>query len=83
MGLFGGQEVASKMTFAKEYTTDMKEKMLMEYDVFKTFVSIHPLDGLYKYLKKFSFISQFVNIENFGPFEIIGYIKEIQRARKK
>lgn len=55
----------------------------MEYDVFKTFVSVHPLDGLYKYLKKYSFISQFVSVENFGNFEIIGYIKDIKRARKK
>jgi len=83
MWLFGGQEVANKLTFTKKYKTEMKDKMLMEYDVFKTFVSVHPLDGLYKHLKKFSFISQFINIENFWPFETIWYIKEIQRARKK
>ncbi len=83
MGLFGEEEMTKTLKFSQNYNTNNQEKMLMEYDVFKTFVSIHPLDGLYQYLKKFSFISQFKNVENYGPFEIIGYIKSIQRARKK
>ncbi|NOZ44682.1 MAG: hypothetical protein GXP45_06140 [bacterium] len=83
MGLFGGEEMTKNIHFHKTYETSSKEKMLMEYDVFKTFISIHPLDGLYKYLKTFTFISQFKNVESFGPFEIVGYIKNIQRARKK
>ena len=55
----------------------------MEYDVFKVFVSGNPLDGLYTYIKKFNFISQFKEKENYGAFVIIGYIKNIQRAKKK
>lgn len=83
MGLFGGDEMTTKITFKNTYTTSMMEKLFMEQEVFKAFVSGHPLDGLYRYIKKFNFISQFKNIEDAGNFVIIGYIKNIQRARKK
>jgi hypothetical protein len=35
------------------------------------------------YIKKYNFISQFKEKENFGTFIILGYIKNIQRAKKK
>jgi len=59
------------------------EKLMMEQEVFKSFVSGHPLDGLYLYLKKYNFISQFKEKDGFGSFIIVGYIKNIQRAKKK
>ncbi len=82
-GLFGMMEMATKMVFKPWPTTTMMERLLMEYDVFKVFVSGNPLDGLYTYIKKFNFISQFKEKENYGAFVIIGYIKNIQRAKKK
>lgn len=55
----------------------------MEQEVFKSFVSWHPLDGLYMYLKKYNFISQFKEKDGFGNFIIVWFIKNIQRAKKK
>jgi hypothetical protein len=48
------------------------EKLMMEQEVFKAFVSGHPLDGLYTHIKKFGFISLFKNNEKFsGPVVIV------------
>jgi DNA polymerase III alpha subunit len=44
--------------------TSKMETLLMEYDVLKTFVSGHPFDGTYAYLKKDQFISSFKQLEN-------------------
>lgn len=83
-GLFGFSEETSKITFKNTYTTQIMEKLMMEQEVFKSFVSWHPLDGLYLYLKKYSFISQFKGKENVtGPFVFVWYVKNIQRAKKK
>ncbi len=81
--LFGMESMVTKLELKKHKETTMMEKLMMEQEVFKAFVSANPLDGLYPYLKKFSFISQFQNTENFWPFIITGYINEIQRAKKK
>jgi len=60
-----------------------EEKLMMEQDVFKCFVSWHLLDWLYPYIKKSSFLSR-LNVEkNIWPFKITGYISNIQRAKKK
>ena len=82
-GLFGMMEMSTKMTLKPWPTTTMMERLMMEYEVFKVFVSGNPLDGLYMYIKRYNFISQFKEKENFGNFVIIGYIKNIQRAKKK
>lgn len=60
------------------------EKLLMEYDVFKTFVSWHPFDWLYQYCKKkFSLISVLKAKEDPTDVRILCFIKSIQRAKKK
>ncbi|PJA48816.1 MAG: hypothetical protein CO170_01560 [candidate division SR1 bacterium CG_4_9_14_3_um_filter_40_9] len=82
-GLFGMIETTSTITFKETAETSIMDRLLMEYDVCKCFVSGNPLDGLYAYLKNFSFISQFKNTENVGTFMFVGYIRNIQRARKK
>ena len=56
---------------------------MMEQEVFKAFVSGNPLDGLYKYLKKHTLVSQIKDKPEVPHFVTICYIKEIQRARKK
>lgn len=81
--LFGMIETTSAITLKETPLTSMMEKLLMEYAVCKCFISGHPLDGLYPYLKNFSFISQFKNTENVWMFVFVWYIKNIQRARKK
>lgn len=81
--LFWNDEIGSSIKFKTTYTTSFMEKLMMEQEVFKSFVSWHPLDGLYPYLKKRSFISQ-IALENFAwPFIITWYICDIKRARKK
>lgn len=81
--LFWGDSIASSINFKNQTTTTSMEKLMMEQEVFKIFVSGNPLDGLYPYLKKRSFLSQ-VNMEDFAwPFIITGYISNIQRAKKK
>ena len=82
-GLFGMMEMSSKMTLKQVPVATVIEKLMMEYEVFKVFVSGNLLDGLYLYIKRYNFISQFKEKENFWNFVIVGYIKNIQRAKKK
>lgn len=55
----------------------------MEQEVLKSFISGNPLDGLYPYIKKYSFLNQVKSAENLPKFIIIWYVKEVQRAKKK
>ena len=83
MWLFGSDESTQKISFNKILKTSFEEKLMMEQDVFKCFVSWHLLDGLYSYIKKWSFLSR-LNVEkNIWPYKIIWYISNIQRAKKK
>ncbi len=83
MWLFGLDETTTKISFSKINWTSFEEKLMMEQDVFKCFISWHPLDWLYPYLKNQTFLSR-LNIEkNIWPFKITWYISNIQRARKK
>lgn len=82
-GLFGMLEMNTKIIFKPGPETSMMKKLMLEYDVFKVFVSGNPLDWLYMYVKRYNFISQFKEKENFWSLVIIGYIKNIQRAKKK
>ncbi len=83
MGLFGMMEMTTTMMLKPQPETTMMQRLMLEYEVFKVFVSGSPLDGLYTYIKRYNFISQFKEKENFGNFVIVGYIKSIQRAKKK
>jgi len=83
MWLFWWDVIDTSIVFKKKFETKMIEKLMMEQEVFKTFVSGHPLDWLYRYIKRYSFITQFKDLENAWAFIIIGYIKDIKRARKK
>jgi hypothetical protein len=82
--LFGMTDIQNTITYKTVYETSFMEKLLMDQEVFKTFVSWNPLDWLYYYIKKFSFISQFKGKEKITwTFIIVWYIKNIQRAKKK
>jgi DNA polymerase III alpha subunit len=76
-------EMATKITLKPTEKSTMMERLMLENEVFKVFVSGNPLDGMYLYLKKYNFISQFKEKEGFGTFMVVGYIKNIQRAKKK
>jgi hypothetical protein len=80
-GLFGGME--TKIALKKADNSALMERLMMEQEVFKAFVSGNPLDGLYKYIKKHTLISQIKDKAEIQHFKTICYIKEIQRARKK
>lgn len=80
-GLFGS---VNEITLKTSPEPDLITRLKTEYEVFKTFVSWHPLDGIYAWIKsKYVLISQFKNSENYGIFEIVWYIQKIQRAKKK
>lgn len=81
--LFDNIEFSNKITLKSTHPATMMERLMMEQQAFKSFVSWHPLDGLYLYLKRYNFISQFKEKDGFGSFIIVGYIKNIQRAKKK
>lgn len=84
MGLFGFGAIQSNFEFKEKLTTTLLEKMLYEYEVFKTFVSAHPFDWLYEYLKsKFNLISTFKDKENFWDVEFLGFVKEFRKFRNK
>jgi hypothetical protein len=52
-------DMVNIITLKKMPETTMMERLMMEYEVFKVFVSGNPLDGLYMYIKRYNFISQF------------------------
>ena len=79
--LFG---TVNEITLKISPEPSLMTRLKTEYEVFKAFVSWHPLDGIYTWVKwKYILISQFKNIENYGAFEMIWYIQRIQRAKKK
>lgn len=81
--LFGGDMMQQKLDIKDIGPTPLMQKLMMEQDSFKAFVSWHPLDWLYPYLKKYNFISQLSNADYTGPYIIVAIIKNIQRAKKK
>ena len=80
-GLFG--ELENKISLKKVEKSTLMERLMMEQEVFKTFVSWNPLDGLYKFIKKRTLLSNIKDKTDVGNFEIVGYIKDIRRAKKK
>jgi DNA polymerase III alpha subunit len=84
-GLFGGMEtsISLKPRSPAEEASTLMERLMMEQEVFKAFISGNPLDGFYTYAKKFSFLSVVKEKSELKSFIIIGYIKDIQRAKKK
>lgn len=90
-GLFGwGFGKTTLELRAKNKLTKM-ETLKLEHEVFKTFISFHPLDGLYARVKGrwTTMISQFKNWnydkeqKDFGVFSIVALVMKITRAKKK
>lgn len=82
-GLFGGLGMDTNIQLKSAAPCKHMERLMMEQEVLKSFISGNPLDGLYPYIKKFSFLNQVKTLEQLPKFIIVGYIKEVQRAKKK
>ena len=80
-GLFW--ELENKIPLKKVEKSTLMERLMMEQEVFKTFVSWNPLDWLYKFIKKRTLLSNIKDKTDVGNFEIVGYVKDIRRAKKK
>ena len=80
-GLFWDLE--NKIPLKKVEKSTLMERLMMEQDVFKSFVSWNPLDWLYKFIKKRTLLSNIKDKTDVGNFEIVWYIKDIRRAKKK
>jgi hypothetical protein len=51
-GLFGGLQVDTKIQMRAVQPSNLLERLMMEQETFKAFISGNPLDGLYQYIKK-------------------------------
>jgi DNA polymerase III alpha subunit len=68
--LFGWQ-IDTKLDLKEEPETLM-DKLTLEFELFKTFVSAHPFDWLFKWIKwKYNFISMFKWVEDYWEFKIL------------
>ena len=76
-------ELENKILLKKTGESTLMDRLMMEQEVFKAFISWNPLDGLYKMIKKRTILSNIKDKENAGNFEIIWYITDIRRAKKK
>ncbi len=90
-GLFWWWFGKKTLELKSSHSLDKMSILKLEYDVFKTFVSFHPLDGLYPRVKWrwYNMISQFKNWnydkeqKDFGVFTIVWLLTKITRAKKK
>lgn len=89
--LFGGGFGKKTLELKGTRTLDKMKILRLEYEVFKTFISFHPLDGLYPWVKwrGYNMISQFRNWnydkeqKDFGVFTVVALLTKITRAKKK
>lgn len=83
-GLFGPVGLDTTIQLKnQDLTSTPMERLMMEQEVLKAFLSGNPLDGFYLHIKQGSFLNQIKEQDSFPKFIVIGYIKEIQRAKKK
>jgi len=80
-GLFW--DLDNKIPLKKIEKSTLMERLMMEQEVFKSFISWNPLDGLYKFIKKRTLLSNIKDKTDIWNFEIVWYIKDIRRAKKK
>lgn len=84
MGLFDMTPSLNILELQEVPHVSLMEKIKFEYEVFGTFISLHPFDGMYDYLrKKYNFATMFTEVENYGDFNMIGFVKSIRRVPGK
>ena len=83
-GLFGGGFVQNSLVLRDYPPMSRIDRIKTEHSVFKAFVSQHPFDGLYPWIKarNFTLITQ-IAAENAWDFNILCFVTQITRARKK
>jgi len=89
MGLFGEELLSEEPLQLKVKNWKSKEKnnlmikLKLEYEAFGTFVSAHPFDWLYKYIKeKYNFSSQILKDNYEWDFKLLWFIKNITKSVK-
>lgn len=66
----------------QKYSTKKMERLLQEFEVFKSFVTWHPFDWLYDFIKpKFNFLWM-IQKEDFWDFNLLWIIKSINNWKK-
>ena len=81
-GLFGGLQVDTKIQMRTVQPSNLLERLMMEQETFKAFISGNPLDGLYQYIKKGSFLNQVLeknDYPNLSSTDISRRFKEQRR----
>lgn len=83
-GLFGGWFVQNSLTLKPYPEMSRIDRIKTEHSVFNAFVSQHPFDGLYPWIKSrnITLLSQ-ITKENSGDFNLLCFVVHITRARKK
>lgn len=82
--LFDIESMNVWLNLEQQPKTDKLQKLFFEEETFKTFVSGHIFDWFFNYIKaNFNFISMFKEVEDYGQFKIIWFIKEMRKIRKK
>lgn len=82
-GLFGAVGLDTNLNLKQVTPSTHMERLMMEQEVLKAFLSGNPLDWLYLHIKRWSFLNQLKEQEAIQKFIITWYIKDIQRAKKK
>ena len=84
MWLFGEELLWKDPLVLKKWKElSLMEKLKLEYEAFGTFISAHPFDGLYKYIKrKYNFTSQILDEKYEWDYKILWFIKDIVKSPK-
>lgn len=85
MGLFGEEDIGQQELVLRpipEPDTPF-QNLKYEYDLYKTLISGHPLDGIFPYIRsKFNMANIVRDTENFWEYRIMWMIKEISRGMR-
>ena len=83
-GLFGGWFVQNSLTLRTYPEMSKIDRIKTEHSVFNAFVSQHPFDWIYPWIKSrnITLLSQ-ITKENSGDFNLLCFVVHITRARKK
>jgi hypothetical protein len=64
-------------------SNNLMEKLKLEYEAFGTFISAHPFDWLYKYIKrKYNFTSQILDEKYEWDYKLLWFVKDIVKSPK-
>ena len=84
MGLFDDELLwVTPLILKKWNKSTQMDRLKLEYETFWTFISSHPLDWLYSYIKaKFNFLSQVLDSKYEWEFKLFWFIKNTVKSSK-